>query len=119
MKIRMDEGDLHKINEPGTAEQRGNEGKSEEHEKSGDVESDREEQPLRQTRDPLTYILWGGFMICYGGYVFITRITQSRGGVALDSVLVTSVFIFIGGILSLIYGLKRFKKVKVIAVKRG
>ena len=119
MKMRMAEEDTSKINEPGTQEQRGNEGKSAEPEKSGDVKSDREEQTSRQTRDPLTYILWGGFMICYGGYVFITRMMQSRGGEALDFVMVTSVFIFLVGIFSIIYGLKRFKKVKVIALKRG
>jgi hypothetical protein len=73
-------------------------------------------EPLQRyeaKRDPLTFIIWGILMLAYGIYLLFSVLVLESMDDSLFNLIQSMMLLTLGGV-SLLYGYRKNKKIKVI-----
>jgi hypothetical protein len=82
------------------------------------VHEEGKDQPQVIKRDPLTFIIWGVLLIAYGLIQLVFGFTNQGDMYSNTVKLIQPILLLTLGGVSFLYGYRRNKKIKVIAVKK-
>ncbi len=71
-----------------------------------------------RVRDPLTYVFWGIMMLIYGGFLVRWGLMYPEANYWILLYLIQPTVFFIIGLYSIIYGIRRNKRVRVYTYKK-
>lgn len=85
-----------------------------------DEKEGKEERQMEvvRVRDPLTYVFWGIMMLIYGGFLIRWGLTYPEANYRVLLYIVQPVVFIVVGLYSIIYGIRRNRRVRVYTLEK-